>query len=322
MVGFDIGGTKCAVTIGKETEEGLQILVKKSIPTDLSVSAYEMLDRLCELVDEMLQTEASEQAMLDCIGISCGGPLNSTTGVIQSLPNPPGWDDIKIIEHLEKRFGVKAYLQNDANACAVAEWLYGAGKGCKNMIFLTFGTGLGAGLILNGQLYTGANDMAGEVGHIRLADFGPVGYGKTGSFEGFCSGNGIAQLGQMMAREKLQMGETTSYCDSLEQLDKITAKSIAEHAKKGCGDALEIYQKCGEQLGRGLSVLIDVLNPERIVLGSIFQRSEELLREPMQSVIDRECLTASRVVCEVVPALLGDSIGDYAALAVAAMGGK
>lgn len=322
MVGFDIGGTKCAVTIGKETEEGLQILAKKSIPTDLSVSAYEMLDRLCELVALMLQTEASGQSMMDCIGISCGGPLNSTTGIIQSPPNLPGWDNIKIVEYLEKRFGVKAYLQNDANACAVAEWLYGAGKGCRNMIFLTFGTGLGAGLILNGQLYTGANDMAGEVGHIRLAEFGPVGYGKTGSFEGFCSGNGIAQLGQMMAREKLQMGETASYCDSLEQLDKITAKSIAEHAKNGCEDALEVYQICGEKLGYGLSVLIDVLNPERIVLGSVFQRSEELLRESMQRVIDRECLVASRMVCEVVPALLGDSIGDYAALAVAAMGGK
>lgn len=315
MIGFDIGGTKCAVCIGQETDDGLQIIDKRSIPTDHTISPYEMIDRMCALTEEMTDT-------IDCIGISCGGPLHSKTGVIQSPPNLTGWDNVEIVAYLEKRYGVKAYLQNDANACAVAEWLYGAGKGCENMIFLTFGTGMGAGLILNGQLYSGTNDMAGEIGHVRMSDFGPVGFGKVGSFEGFCSGGGLAQIGQMMAKEKLQMGTKVSYCERVECLQDITAKKIAECANLGCEDALMVFRLCGEMLGRGLSILIDVLNPECIVLGSVFQRCEHLLRTSMEEVINRECLGAARSVCRVVPALLEENIGDYAALAVAAMGRK
>ena len=310
MVGFDIGGTKCAVCIGCEVDGELYIQDKRMISTDHSISPYEMIDRMCALMEDM----TSE---VDCIGISCGGPLDSKKGIIQSPPNLPGWDDIHIVSYLEDRYGCKAYLQNDANACAVAEWKYGAGKGCENMIFLTFGTGLGAGLILDGRLYTGTTDMAGECGHVRLSQFGPIGFGKAGSFEGFCSGNGIAQLGQMMAREKLQMGESVSYCKTWSELDDIT-----ECANEGFNDAKEVYQLCGTMLGQGLAILIDLLNPERIVLGSVFQRSEHLLRQGMEQILEKECLSAAYHVCQVVPALLEDNIGDYAALAVASMGGK
>ena len=315
MIGFDIGGTKCAVTLGYEEHGELRIWKKKSISTDHSVSAYEMIERMCVLAEEMTDS-------IDCVGISCGGPLDSKKGVILSPPNLPGWDEVKIVEYLEKKYGCRAYLQNDANACAIAEWKYGAGKGCENMIFLTFGTGLGAGLILNGKLYAGTNDMAGEIGHIRMAPYGPVGFGKAGSFEGFCSGGGIRQLGQMMAREKLQMGQKVSYCGSIEQLDEITAKRIAECANEGHEDAKTVYERCGEMLGRGLAILIDILNPERIVIGSIFQRSGHLLRDTMEQVIQREALKVARDVCKIHPALLEENIGDYAALAVAAMGGK
>lgn len=315
MIGFDIGGTKCAVCIGEETEGQLQILDKRSIPTDHSVSPYEMIDRMCELAKEMT-------TQFDCIGISCGGPLDSRNGIIQSPPNLPGWDDVKIVDYLKSRYGCPVYLQNDANACAVAEWKYGAGRGCRNMIFLTFGTGLGAGLILDGKLYAGTSDMAGECGHMRLSSFGPVGYGKAGSFEGFCSGSGIAQLGQMLARESLQMGKAVSYCADMKQLDTITAKSIAECANAGFTDAKNVFKICGEKLGYGLSILIDILNPECIVLGSIFQRSEHLLRDAMENVIKRECLEAASDVCKIVPACLQENIGDYAALAVASLGGN
>ena len=315
MIGFDIGGTKCAVCLGKEIDGNLHIIDKRSIPTDHNVSPYEMIDQMCALAEDMTD-------QMKCIGISCGGPLDSKQGIIQSPPNLPGWDNVKIVEYLENKYGCKAYLQNDANACAVAEWKYGAGKGSENMIFLTFGTGLGAGLILDGKLYAGTADMAGECGHMRLSSFGPVGYGKAGSFEGFCSGGGIAQLGQMMARESLQMGKAVSYCSDMGQLEFITAKSIAERANEGYEDAKQVFKVCGEKLGYGLSILIDILNPERIVLGSIFQRSEHLLRESMEQVIKRECLEAASKVCKILPACLGDNIGDYAALAVASMGGK
>ena len=311
MIGFDIGGTKCAVCIGEENEQNLLIKDKRVIETDKILSPYDIIDKMCRLAEEMTDDFSK-------IGISCGGPLDSKNGIILSPPNLNGWDNIKIVEYLKNRYNGNVALQNDANACAVAEWKYGAGRGCENMIFMTFGTGLGAGLILNGKLYSGTCDMAGEAGHIRLSKFGPVGYGKAGSFEGFCSGSGIAQLGQIYAKEKLQMGEKVSFCEDLSKINEITAKSIAEYAYKGEKDAIEVYTLCGEMLGQGLSVLIDILNPERIVLGSIFERCENLLREPMEKVLKKECLKASLDACEIVPAKLKENIGDYAALAVAA----
>ena len=153
---------------------------------------------------------------------------------------------------------------------------------------------------------------------MRLADHGPVGYGKAGSFEGFCSGGGLKQLGQTYAKEKLQMGKTASFCQSLDELESITAKKLAECAKAGHEDALEIFDLCGEKLGRGLSIIIDLLNPDRIVLGSIFTRCEDLLRPSMEKVLQRETLTLSRETCKILPAALGEQIGDYAALSLAA----
>ena len=158
--------------------------------------------------------------------------------------------------------------------------------------------------------------------HIRLAEFGPVGYGKAGSFEGYCSGNGIAQLGQMLAKENFQMGKSVSYCEDITQLDEITAKKIAQCAEQGCPDALKVFAISGKMLGKGLSILIDLLNPQKIVIGSIFQRSGHLLRDAMEEVIRKECLTAARDICQIVPAQLEENIGDYAALAVASMACK
>ena len=314
LVGFDIGGTKCAVCIGKEIDNGIEIIGKRMIPTDHSISPYEMIDRMCALAEEMTEK-------IDVIGISCGGPLSSKEGIIMSPPNLPNWDNIRIVEYLKRKYSTNAYLQNDANACAIAEWKFGAGKGCQNIVFLTFGTGMGAGLILNGRLYSGTNDMAGEIGHVRMAEYGPIGYGKRGSFEGFCSGGGLAQIGQMIAREKIQSGGKVSFCRNLYELDAITAKIIAERANEGDEDALEVYRICGEMLGHGLSILIDILNPERIVLGSVYQRSGHLLKKSMQEVIQKECLANARKVCEIVPAKLEENIGDYAALAVGIIGG-
>lgn len=311
MVGFDIGGTKCAVSVGVERDGMLRILDKTVLPTDLTVSPEEMLRRMC-LAAEAMTDDVSR------VGISCGGPLDSSRGVILSPPNLPGWDAVEVVRLLRERWHGRVTLQNDANACALAEWRYGAGRGCNNLIFLTFGSGLGAGLILNGRLYDGTNGMAGEAGHIRLREFGPVGYGKSGSFEGFCSGNGIAELGRMLAKEALQMGRSVSYCTDPTALPDVTAKRIAEFAKAGNEDARRVYEVCGERLGEGLSILIDLLNPERIVIGSVFQRSGELLIPAMTRTLEREALACSRAVCRIVPAELRENLGDYAALSCAA----
>ncbi len=219
LIGFDIGGTKCSVSLGHEENGKLMIDSKKVIPTELDVSPYEMIEKLCGIAEEF-------NACAGTVGISCGGPLNSETGVIHSPPNLRGWENVKIIEYVQKRMNCGAYIQNDANACAVAEWKYGAGIGMSSLVFFTFGTGLGVGLILNGKLYGGTNGMAGEAGHIRLSRFGPVGYGKAGSFEGFCSGNGIAELGKMFANEAFQTGRSVSYCQNKSEFEGIPQKKL------------------------------------------------------------------------------------------------
>lgn len=311
VLGFDIGGTKCAVITAEWDGENITLLKKDKCDTEKGVKPEEIIDKLIGMADGILDTKP------DAIGISCGGPLDSKKGIIMCPPNLPDWDNVHIVEQIEGHYGVKTRLQNDANACAVAEWKFGAGRGAENIVFLTFGTGLGAGLILNGKLYSGTNDNAGELGHIRLEKFGPVGYGKSGSFEGFCSGGGIAQLGYTLALEKVQKGEYPLYFKKGMTAKDVTAKSIAEAALLGDETAISVYKICGEYLGKGLSVIIDILNPEKIVIGSIFARSKNLLWEYAKKEIEKEALDISASVCEVLPAELGENIGDYAAIATA-----
>lgn len=228
-----------------------------------------------------------------------------------SPPNLPSWDNVEIVKMVEKHYGVSARLQNDANACALAEWKFGAGKGKNNVVFLTFGTGLGAGLVLGGRLYEGANGNAGEAGHIRLSKKGPTGYGKEGSFEGFCSGGGLKQLSKSVAEEYIRKGIVPLW------YDKYDIAEIARYAREGDEAAKEVFDICGEKLGQGLSVIVDLLNPDKIVIGSIYARCCDLLRNPMQKAIEKEALYPSLSVCEIVPAQLGESIGDMAAIATA-----
>lgn len=304
-IGIDIGGTKCAVVRGNANG---QILHKERFPTELGVSPQVMLERIAQAVTACGVEGAKG------IGISCGGPLDSNTGVILSPPNLPGWDHVEICDFLTKRFRLPVRLLNDANACTIAEWRFGAGKGCSNVVFLTFGTGMGAGLILNNRLYEGRNGFAGEIGHVRMERFGPVGFGKPGSFEGFCSGSGIAQLAQSYALAELQQGRDTAFCATMDELSGITAASVAQAAEGGDETALSVYETAGRYLGRGLSILMDVLNPDVIVLGSIYGRSRTLLQAAMEEHIRKETISAS--VCPVVPAALGEAIGDMGALCV------
>ena len=319
LVGIDIGGTKCAVILGKLNEDGIiAVTDKKGYATSEYSNPVRMLQQFVNGINDLLKKHKLTIKDIASIGISCGGPLDSIKGIILSPPNLPGWDEVHIKDFFEKEFQVPVSIQNDANACALAEWKFGAGRGTRNMIFLTFGTGMGAGLILDGKLYSGTNDNAGEVGHIRLDRMGPVGYGKSGSFEGFCSGGGIAQLARTMVLEKLQMGEKVSFCKTTSELQNITAQSVAEAAKRGDLLAKKIFEDCGTYLGKGLSVIIDILNPECIVLGSIFVRSANLLTEAMQKAIDEESLPLARKVCRIVAAELEETIGDIASLSVAA----
>jgi glucokinase len=322
LIGIDIGGTKCAVVLGKvcrNTESGMNIDIMDKIrfPTEVHMGPGHTLEMIFSSIDKVISDNQVDTGLIEGMGVSCGGPLDSRKGVILSPPNLLGWDSIPIVDLLQKRFGIRTCLQNDANACALAEWKFGVAKGLRNVIFLTFGTGMGAGLILDGRLYSGTNDLAGEVGHIRLNDLGPVGFGKSGSFEGFCSGGGITQLARSMVLEKLQVGEKVSFCKDIRELDSLSAKIVGDAAEAGDELAKEIYAASGRYLGRGLSILIDVLNPEMIIIGSIFARSRSLLWPYAHEVICRESLAISAKACRVVPAGLGEAIGDYAAFAVA-----
>ncbi len=315
LIGIDIGGTKCAVSLGCSDGKGTVRVLHKCQKRLTEKRPPELV--LPELLEDVKLCLAKSEMPPKAIGISCGGPLSSQKGLVLSPPNLPGWDAVPIVAYFQNATGIPTFLCNDANAGALAEWRMGAGKGTRNMVFMTFGTGLGAGLILNGQLYEGTSDCAGELGHIRLAPFGPVGYGKSGSFEGFCSGGGIAQLAKTYVMEQLQMGNSPALCSTAEDLDSLTTEKVCLAARDGDALAQKIVAKSGQMLGVGLAMVMDMLNPEKIVIGSVFTRARDLLWPEAEAVILEEALEYTRQVCQVVPCGLTESVGDIAALTVA-----
>ncbi len=310
IIGLDVGGTKCAVTLA-ETKKGERptILDKCQFPTPIR-DPQGTLERFLKELDRILSQKGLGYSDIGGIGVSCGGPLDSKKGVVLSPPNLPGWDEIHICSYFEEKTGIETRLQNDANASAVAEWKWGAGKGLDSVVFLTFGTGLGAGLILDGKLFCGANDNAGEVGHVRLEADGPIGYGKRGSCEGFCSGGGIKQLG---IKAMLEAGESSAlYKMANGDPDNVNAKLIAALADAGDELCIGIFRRCGENLGRTIAILCDILNPQAVILGGIYMRADHLLSESLLKVLEKEALTP----CKVLKAGLGENVGDYAALSI------
>ena len=300
-IGIDIGGTKCAVTLGEWENQEIKIRSRhevstKSTPTDT-------FDALAPVIEKWTAKFAIRSA-----GISCGGPLDANSGMIISTPNlSENWHGFDVVSYVKSRFGLKAKLENDANASAVAEWKFGAGKGVKNLVFMTFGTGLGAGLILDGKLYSGTNGNAGEIGHVRLEPSGPIGYNKAGSAEGFCSGGGIRRLAQIRAREK-------GVCFD----ENITTKIIFEKARSGDEFYLSVVHESAEKFARVVSLLIDLFNPEIIVAGGVFMRNYDLFMPIIAPLVEKESLTDSYMACKILPSKIGENIGDYAALAIAA----
>ena len=277
----NIGGTTCSVGIVLRDGTIVGSEVFATAGRDETISR--LIDLSVQLADE--DTVA--------VGISCGGPLDPKTGVIQSPPNLPGWDNVPIVNMFEEATGRPVYLMNDANAGALAEWYFGTDCTCNAIVFLTCGTGMGAGIILDGKLLEGCSAMAGEVGHMRLSPAGPVGFGKAGSFEGWCSGNGFRQYAGCPVKE------------------------AAEAVRAGDAAMLKHFETFGRRLGEGLAILIDLFNPERIVLGGIFLRCEDLLTPSMRTTLESECLPASLAACTIGPASSGEDIGLHAAAAVA-----
>ncbi len=313
LLGFDIGGTKCAVILGQKTGDGVKIMIRESFATPQGPGPT--LALYATRAKHLLANLKINHSRLLGLGISCGGPLESKKGVVLGPPNLPGWNRVPIVSYFKRKFGLPVYLENDANACAVAEWLWGSGKGSRNMVFLTFGTGMGAGLILDKKLYRGTNDLAGEVGAVRLAESGPVGYNLAGSFEGFCSGGGIGRLAQL-ALQKNPDKKTVLTPDSL------SAQAVFEAVRSGDELAEEVVAECAKYLGRGLAVIVNMLNPQKIVIGSIFIRQKKLLWPIAEAELKKDAIPMSLKACKIVSAKLGEQVGDYASLAVAMTAGK
>ena len=309
-IGLDIGGTKCASSLGKIENGNIEVVKKDWFLTE-NQNPFAILDRFSKFIESCLN-----EVDISGIGISCGGPLDSKRGIIMAPPSLPLWDNIKIVEYFENRFGIKTKLQNDANAGAIAEWLFGAGKGSENVVFITCGTGFGAGVICGGRLLLGTNDNFGEIGHVRLTKKGPLGYNKEGSCEGYCSGSGMKRLAKLLYDKEFKKGNKSDYIEKI-GIENVSAKLLADGCRNGDWFCKKVYKASGKMLGEALSIIIDLFNPEKIIIGGIFMRSGDLLIKEAKKVIRKEALPLSRKVCSVLPASLGEYIGDISALVVA-----
>jgi glucokinase len=313
-IGVDIGGTKTAVVLSQEPPSMLARIEFATLPDRGPERAIE---RIKQSIHELIRSSGIERSRLGDVGVSCGGPLDQIAGIIQAPPNLATWVDVPITSILSQEFGLACRMENDANAGAVAEHRFGAGQGTRHMIFLTMGTGLGAGVIADGRLLSGAAGQAGEIGHVRLSAHGPVGYNKAGSVEGWASGGGMAQVARGEVEAALARGETTALAAKLDSHGTLTAKDVAEAAQQGDALARSIVASTGSRLGEALAILVDLFNPERIVIGGLAMRLGESLLTPARQVMEREALPASAKLCQVVPAALGERIGDVAAICVA-----
>lgn len=296
ILGLDIGGSKTAVVAGT-------VYGQVSARVEVSSGASRGFAPMWADIVRAARTLTQDREPPCAIGVSVGGPLDSQRGVIYSPPNLPGWDQIPLKDLLEAEFDTPAFIEHDAKACALAEWMFGAGRGTRDMVFLTFGTGLGAGLILNGALYRGATDLAGEVGHWRIADDGPLIYGKEGSWEGYASGAGIAALTHYLYPGRFAPG--------------VTAAEVIAMGRTGDTAARQVIEVSARYLGRGIAQIIDLLNPQMIVLGSLAVRAGDIILPVAIREARLQALPAAFAGCQILPARLADAIGDVAAICAA-----
>lgn len=309
VIGVDIGGTKSAVVLART--DGT-ILQRRAIKTGIEIEPLEALAQLASMSRELLSLPEAKDSF--GVGISCGGPLDTKTGMIFAPPNLPKWKAVPVRAFFENALKLPVRVENDANATALAEWRYGAGRGVQNMVFITIGTGIGGGLILDGRLYRGTNDLAGELGHQTILMNGPLcGCGKRGCLEALASGPAIARL----ARESMVYGRAKrALALAGGKPDNITAVHIVEAALEGDPFSTQILEEAGTYMGIGIANLIQFLNPERIILGTIAVHAGDLILNPIRAAVAEYAWKRSADVCKIVAAELGDSAQDLAAVAL------
>ncbi len=301
ILGFDIGGTKTTVLLG---DLEAQVHARREFPT-LAAQSFEIcLERILSEADALLEeTRSQGLPQPAALSVAVGGPLDIERGVIFSPPHLPTWERAPLKERLANHFHLPVFVEHDGNAGALAEFYFGAGRGVRSLVYLTMGTGLGAGIILDGKIVHGASDTAGEVGHMRIAPDGPLEYGKAGSWEGYCSGSGLVKLAAIRNPQRWPPGTSTA--------------AIVQAALGGDAEALRLVEEMGNWLGKGLAVLVDILNPEVIVIGTLGVVLGDLVLEPARRTMRQEALALPVQACRVVAGQLGSSLGDVCALMAA-----
>jgi glucokinase len=300
FLGLDIGGTKCAAVIGGR--DG-QIRDRVQWASLSHRGPQAMIDELCARAEKLLQSHPGVAA----VGASVGGPLDAERGIIQSPPNLPGWNDIPLKTILQDRLRLPARVEHDAAACCLAEFHWGAGRGTSRLIYLTCGTGFGAGLVFDGKIYRGAHGRSLEIGHARFRPDGPEAFGKRGSVESFCAG---ASLGKLAAWRFPKRWPTPA-----------AAEELAKLWKDADRDATEVIEINAGAVGEVCANLADFLRPDLILLGSLARHLGESWLAIVRARFRAEALPDT-AACRIEPAGLGEDLQDRSALVVAISGGE
>ena len=297
-IGIDIGGTKISLVLG--TEKG-KILARREIPTLTGSRTKTCIQNLAAHLKILIRESAIPKKKILGIGVGCPGAVNSCTGVLPRSPNLPGWQGMPLGKILKKATGLPVLLANDANAAALGESCFGAGKNSKNFIYITVSTGIGGGIVINGRLYEGSGFVAGEIGHVSMVPDGArCKCGKRGCLEAYASGTAIAGYYREAKKKKVS-----------------GAKEVGMAAREGDKFAIESYKRAGYYLGIGLANLLNILNPEKIVIGGGVLKSahKTFWRTMMKSAEQHAWPEAFRTV-RIVRSQLKGCVGDLGALAL------
>ncbi len=308
-VAVDLGGTNMRVAL--VDREG-QVYHRRSAPTQSQQGRDSVVERLVSEIEHIL--EESGEGTVSGIGISIAGPADPTTGVVYVAPNIAGWEAYSPKEELEQRFSLRTVVVNDANAAALAEHRFGAGRGHRYMVFVTISTGVGGGVIVNGELYAGAYGFAGEIGHTTINMGGPqCTCGNLGCLEVMGSGTAVARI----AKQRLGEGATSSLREmSDDQLQRIDARMVMEAARHGDQMAEEVVDEVATALGFGMVNILHSFDPDVIVVGGGMSQNLDLLLPKIQAVIRTRGLPLQRDREPIVKAELGDDMGLLGAAAL------
>lgn len=305
-IAIDLGGTQLRVAI----VQGAKILAKVRIPTGDDSYPERTVDRMCRCIDQVLQMADVKLEQVAGLGICVAGPLDSRTGVVFAPPNLAGWDHVPLRDMLQKHYpGLAIFLENDANAASLGEYMFGAGKGCKDMVYMTVSTGIGGGVICNGQLVVGTSGTAAELGHMTIDKDGPLcNCGNTGCLESIASGTAITRR----AREAITAGKYFVDPPALslaDQLPYAEPQAVARAAREGLPAAREIIRDAAQGLGIGIVNVIHVFNPEKIILGGGLLQIGELLIDPALQLVQERTMKVPYQAVDIVYAELGDDTG-------------